>query len=270
MNDGMKLFYIKLFLGTILSVFLLFFTWKASYSYHCISLIFPLIMLFVISRGYIELKMEERSCFKKCYFKENTFFSRILTSRFFVTIFYLLLSIVMTISTFLISIDFSILLWSYFIVHILLSVLLFRYLNHLFKNTFHDKYQLIFAREWTIRIMTVLLIVVFIYISLNEYTPVYLSHSLSETVNNATNAISSSCDVINVILKFGKTVDSSFWWVVYESTEQVNNTLIKTGIWFAFLFYNSLALLGINRLMLQIIYMLNNLFDNAMGKQIDE
>lgn len=266
MNHGMKLFYIKLFLGTILSVFLLFFIWKASYSYHCVSLIFPLIMLFVISRGYIELKMEERFCFKECYFKEGAPFSRILTSRFFVTIFYLLLSMIMTISTFMISIDFSILLWSYFIVHILLSVLLFRYLKHLFRDTFQERYQLIFAREWTIRIMTVLLIVVFIYISLNEYTPVYLSHSLSETVNNATNAISSSCDAINIILKFGKTVDSSFWWVVYESTEQVNNTLIKTGIWVAFLFYNSLALLGINRLMLQVIYMLNNLFDNAMGK----
>lgn len=269
MNHGMKLFYIKLFLGTILSVFLLFSTWKATYSYHCVSLIFPLIMLFVISRGYIELKMEERICFKNCYFK-NGIISKILTSRFFVTIFYLLLSTIMTISTFMVSIDFSILLWSYFIVHILLSVLLFRYLNHLFKNTFQERYQLIFAREWTIRIMTVLLIVVFIYISLNEYTPVYLSHSLTETVNNATNAISSSCDAINVILKFGKTIDSSFWWVVYESAEQVNNTLIKTGIWFAFLFYNSLALLGINRLMLQIIYMLNNLFDNARGKQIDE
>ncbi len=253
---------IKLFLGTTFSIFLLFFTWKISYSSHCFSLILPIIMLIIIGYGQIELKMEERSCTKKCYFKDGTFFAKILSSRFFVTIFYILVSIAMTISTFMVAIDFPTFLWLYFVIHILLSLFLFRYLNYKFKNIFQQQYQSLFAREWTIRLMAVILMVVFIYISLNEYTPAYLTNSLQQTVNYARDSIFSNCDIINITLKYGKTIDSTFWWAVSESTAQIHNTLIKTGIWFVFLFFNSLALLGVNRLIIQIIYMLNNIFNN--------
>lgn len=253
---------LKLFLGTTFSIFLLFFTWKVSYSDHCFSLIFPIIMLIIIGYGHIELKMEERSCFKKCYFKDATIFARILSSRLLVTIFYILISIAMTISTFMISLDITMFLWLYFILHILLSLFLFRYLNYKFKNIFQQEYQSLFAREWTIRLMAFILIIVFIYISLNGYTPAYLSNSLTQTVNQARDSIFSNCNVINVTLKYGKTIDSTFWWIVSESTEQVHNNLIKTVTWFVFLIYNSLALMGINRLIIQIIYMLNNIFNN--------
>lgn len=259
MNKETILF-IKLFTGTALSFFLIFFTWKLTYSYHCLSLLFPFIMLLVISYGYIELKMEERKCIKKCYFKEKSFFAKLLSSHIFVTLFYIVASITMTISTFIVSLDFSKLLWLYLVLHIALSILMFRGLSYFFQKTFQENYQKLFAREWSIRIMAFILIGVFIYLSLNTYTPEYLTHSLKETIENARGTVSSDCRYIETFLQYAKSIDASFWWIISEGTEQVNNTVIKTGIWLAFLFYNSLAILGINRFIFQVIYMLNNLF----------
>ena len=262
MNNKIHL-YVKLFLGTGLSIFLIFFTWKLTYAYYCLSLFFPLLMLLVISYGYIELKMEERKCIRKCYFQENTLFSKLLSSHIFVTLFYIIASVTMSISTFMVSLDFSKLLWGYLVLHIILSIFMFRGLYYVFQKIFQENYQKLFAREWSVRIMAVLLISVFVYLSLNTYTPEYLTHSLKETIGKATSTVSSDCRYIEVFLQYGKSIDASFWWVVNESTEQVNNTLVKTGIWLAFLFYNSLAILGINRFIFQIIYMLNNLFDQT-------
>jgi len=206
--------------------------------------------------------MQERKCIKDCFFKPASFFSRLLSSHLLVTFFYIVASIAMSVTTFMASLDFSKLLWIYLVVHIALSVLVFRTLCYLFQKTFKENYQKLFAREWSIRIMSVVLIGVFIYLSLNAYTPEYLTHSLKETIGNATATVSSECSYIETFLQYGKSIDASFWWIINESTEQIHNTVIKTGIWLAFLFYNSLAILGINRFIFQIIYILNNLFDH--------
>jgi hypothetical protein len=219
-------------------------------------------MLLVISYGYIELKIEERRCIKECYFKPKSLFSKFLSSQVFIIIFYIIASITMSISTFMVSLDFSKSLWIYLVLHIALSALLFRTLYYLFQKTFKENYQKLFAREWSIRIMSVILIGVFVYLSLNAYIPEYLTHSLKETIGNATATVSSECSYIERFLQYGKSIDASFWWIINESAEQIHNTVIKTGIWLAFLFYNSLAILGINRFIFQIIYILNNLFDN--------
>lgn len=250
----------KLFAGTALSFFLLFLLWHTSYGDFCFSLFFPLLMLLAISYGYIELKMAERHCIKKCYFKEKSLFSRLLSSRILVTLVYMVLSLAMTVSTFVVSLDFPSWLWGYLLFHILVSVLVFRYLDHLFIHTFQEKYQSLFAREWSIRIMAVLLIGIFVYMGLNTYTPEYLTHSLKETVMRASDMVSSHCVYIEKALKIGKMIDSSFWWVINESTAQMDHTVVKSTIWLAFLFYNSLALLGINRLIMQIIYLLDRGF----------
>jgi len=266
MSGTRKAYDAKLLLGTVLAIFLIFFNWKASYPHYCLSLLFPLVVLVIISYGYIELKMEERNCFKQCYFKSNSFFAKLLSGRFFVTLFYLLASLAMTASIFSSAIDYSVWLWLYLLLHSALSLFLFTYLDQVFGTMLQKRYQSIFAREWTIRLMGVPLIAVFLSLSLNSYEPAYLSDSLQETISNASRSISSDCDIINRILKLGKTIDSSFWWVIHESTEQTSRPVIKAGIWVAFLLYNSLALLGINRLIIQIIYLLRKAFSKSEGK----
>jgi len=144
-----------------------------------------------------------------------------------------------------------------------MSLLLFNFFKKFFSKVLQKNYEKLFAREWTVLVMAVFLVIVYVmmYI-LMGYTPEYLSDTLPQTIKNATGKISSNCKAIDTALYYSKMVESSFWWILSESTEQMNNTLTKSGIWLAFLFYNSLGLLGINRFIIQIIYLLSEKFDH--------
>ena len=218
--------------------------------------------------GYRELWIKERKCFINCYInKDATWLATILSSRFFVSIFYLLSALAMTISAFVASLEFPTLLWFYLVLHIGLSLLLLGLIEKLFSEKLNQQYTLLFAREWTINIMAIILIAVFFYIGLDEYTPAYLTGTLQETISNAQGQVSSSCDATNLILKYGKMIDGSFWWIINEGTEKINNDLVKVGIWSIFFFYNALALIGINRLIVLIIYYMktNRIFEKKRG-----
>jgi len=106
--------------------------------------------------------------------------------------------------------------------------------------------------------MAIVLMGVFTYITLNSYTPEYLASSLQQTITNAMIFSSSNCEIIDTILKYIKVADSTFWWIVNESTNQTNNTLLKTVTWLIFILYNSLALLGINRFIIVSIHILSH------------
>jgi len=249
----------KVFIQTTIGFFLIFFIWIESYQIGCISLLFPAIMIGVVSYGYYELKMHQRRCFAKCYLKEDTFASKIFVSKsYFILLFYTLLTTAMATSTFIVAIEFTHKLWLYFIMHILLSLLLFNFLSKLLKATLKENYHILFAREWTINIMAIVLMGVFTYITLNSYTPEYLASSLQQTIANAMIFASSNCEIIDTILKYIKVADSTFWWIVNESTNQTNNTLLKTVTWLIFILYNSLALLGINRFIIVSIHILSH------------
>ncbi len=252
--------YLKLIFASILTIFLVLLSWRNTYDYNCYMLIFPIMLLLIISHSFIELKMKERLCFKSCYFKANSFFAKLLSSKVAVTIFYILVSIMMSISALSGVIEYPKELWIYLLIHTLLMIFLYKYFYYIFKSTIRDSYRSILAREWAINIGAIFLIGVFIYISLNGYEPKYMQSTLHETIIVASNSIVSSCSIVNYILKFKIEVDSLFWWIITQSSDGIHNQLAQLGIWLGFLFMNSLALLGVNRFMAQIIYLLDKLF----------
>ncbi len=254
------IFYFKLFTASTLTIFLILLSWKSTYDYNCYMLIFPLMLLLIISHSFIEIKMKERLCFKSCYFQENSLFAKLLASKIAVSIFYILVSIMMSISALSGVIEYPKELWIYLFAHIILMIILYRYFTYLFKDMIRDSYRSILAREWAINISAIFLIIIYIYISVNGYEPEYIRDSLQETISTASNSIFSSCPITSYILKFKMEVDSLFWWIITKSSNGIDNQLAQVGIWLGFLFINSLALLGINRFIAQIIYLLDKLF----------
>jgi hypothetical protein len=227
-------------------------------------LFFPILILLVISYSFIELKMQERICYKQCYFSDESFIAQILSSRLMVSIFYLFISMAMSISVSYGVIDYAPELWFYLAGHILCVIFIYRYLLFLFKNIIKDKYLTIFAREWTVNITTFLLIVSFIYLTVYEgYIPDYLHENLQETLSNASSTLSSHCQLSAYILKVKIEIDSLFWWGVSQNAEQFNSQSIKVGIWLGFIFINSLALLGLNRFIVQVVCFIDKIFMNV-------
>jgi len=62
--------------------------------------------------------MQERNCFKECYFVSNSFFAKMLSSKFLVIVFYIFTSIIMTISSLYGTIEYSKKIWIYLVLHI--------------------------------------------------------------------------------------------------------------------------------------------------------
>ena len=225
-------------------------------------MIFPVIVLVVISQGYIEAKIQERICIKKCFFNENSIIATILTSKILVILIYTLLSILMTISLMYGVIEYAQILWMYLVVYIALIILLYSFLNKLFEPMLKDKYRSIFVRKWTFNLSALLLIGGSIYLEFEYgYLPVYLSNDLSTTIINASNSYESSCEYSNFILKAKIELDSFFWWIINENSDYFKNEIIKYSIWFGFLSFNSLALLGANKFIVQTVYLLEKLFN---------
>lgn len=250
--------YIKLFMLSIVTLFIILLGWITIYDKYCFSLIFPIIILSIISYSQIEIKMQERKCFRKCYFKDKTIISKFLSSKIFVIIISIIISIIMTISISYSLIYFSFNWWIYLIFHTATSS--FFYLIIISKSLVFIKepYNKIFAKEWTGYLMLLILIPSFIYSTLNGYAPIYLDESLEQTIINSSVGILSNCEIINYIFKLMREIDAILWWLILNSTNNIDKTWLKSLIWIAFIIYNSITLLGLNRLILEIIHILKN------------
>lgn len=251
--------YIKLLLSTLIALSLLLFSWIKFYDISCIATIFPIVILAIISYGVIEVRMQERRCFRRCYFKENSIISKLLLSKILVTILSFLFSILITFTIIYSVIDFSLNWWLYLIFHTMVST--FLYLTILKKSTsiIKEPYNRIFAKEWSGYIMLLIIIPTFIYSSLNGYLPLYLDNNLEQTMINSLTTISSSCNSIDYILKSLREIDAILWWLILNSTTNIEPIWLKWFIWIGFIIYNSLTLLGINRLIVEVVHIVNSL-----------
>jgi hypothetical protein len=166
----------------------------------------------------------------------------------------------MTISSLYGTIEYSKKIWIYLVLHIAITTTIYRYLFTTLDKTLKYNYRAIFAREWTINITALIMIISYIYFNINDYEPSYLRASFEETLKLASNSISSDCTIINYYLKLQKEIDSISWWFIDKGTENIQDRIYKIGIWITFLFINSFAILGINRFIAQVIYLIDSIF----------
>lgn len=260
--------FIKLYSSSLLTILLILMGWNTFYAMHCMALIFPAIVLFLISQAYIEFKMQERMCIKKCFFNENSIWAALLSSRIFVSLSYFVFSILMTISLMYGVIEYAQKFWHYLVIHIALVILLYLFLNNLFRQTLKENYHLIFVREWTSNISSLLLLSSSIYLEFKYgYIPDYLTENLATTIVNASNTYQSNCHISNLIIKIKMEIGSVLWWIISENSDYFANTIIKSVIWFGFLFFNSLALIAMSQFIVQIIYLFDRLFNLTQKKK---
>jgi hypothetical protein len=250
----------KLIIGTLLVVFLVIMIWKVLYVQNSYSLVIPFLVLITISYSFIEIKIYERSCFISCYFNEKTLLATILTGRIFLILLFVIFSIMMTISLMYSLIDYEMKMWIYLIVQIVFMVILYKFFLRKFSKIIKEHFLEIFVRELIIKISHIFLLGFTIYLIMNGFEPDYLTHDLQSSISNATNSISSKSEITEYIFRLKREIDAIFWWSIVNSTEKMQEGAYKTLIWSSFIIINCLAILGINRFIGQIIYLLNKLF----------
>lgn len=258
---------IKLIITSILIVFGILFGWKTNYSYHCLALVFPLILLAVIAWSLVEVKVHQRLCFKNCYLKDNSLLAKFLTGKFITIVFYLSVSIAMTLSIMHSIIDYPKELWGYIALHIIIVIIVFKFLNNKLINTISTKYVSLFSREITINILMIFLFIVYSYIIFNTYEPEYLRETLPETIKTATNSIRSECYIVDYILRLKTELDAWFWWSVIYASDNTDSDILSSFMWAGFITFNGLAILGINRFIAQVVYGLNIMFEGETNEE---
>jgi len=253
--------YLKIYIASILFIYFILFGWIESYKINCLMILFPIVVAIVISYSFIELKMHDRLCFRDCFLKDRSIFALMLSSRWFVTIVYIIISLIMTISAMVASIDIDEKIWLYiFTLHILSVIMLQKIFDSLLYGSVKGSYRRLIAREWTIHITSIVLMVVTVYVYYNGYEPIYIQSGLRESIISASNSRFSNCLLLDSLLKIEREVDALFWWMITNGSEYIESSLLKFGAWLLFLLFNSLAILGINRFIVQVVYMIDKIF----------
>ena len=246
----------KLQITAILIVMFTLLSWKTTYSLGCFSLLIPLIYCFVIASSFIEIRMKEKECYKNCYFKENTLLASMITSPYFTSLIYIILSITYTFSFMYNTLSYGIIFYGIIILFILLSNYLYKSLLHFFSKIINEKHMDIFTREITIKITAVLLFIFYSAYFMYGYEP-HLKETIGATILEATNSIRSSCILIDYIIRIYVEIDYTVLFVTKVTSNNMDNSNINNLIWVAFIVMNTLSILGLNRFIMQIIYFLN-------------
>jgi len=152
----------------------------------------------------------------------------------------------------------------YLLLHVVLVILIFSYLNRLLIHTVKSKYLYILSREITITISSIFLFAVYLYLSLYAYEPVYLQESLTKTIKSASNIMGSDCYYLDYVLRLKSELDGWMWWMITKSSSTIQNGFVNVIVWIVFMIVNAFAIVGINRFIVQIVYMLNEMFANRV------
>jgi hypothetical protein len=225
--------------------------WLMSYPLHCLSFVAPLIALVFISFSFIEIKIVNKNCFNRCYLKEGTLLFRLFASKILLMLFYTLLALIFTLSLFIEMIFYSTALKLYLIFHILLMLMIYLLIKR--RITKLVNIPSILAREWSIMLGLVIVMGAFIYITLHSYTPVFVQDSLEATIIHASNMVGSECRIVDDVIRLKAEFNGAFWWVIENTADRIEHKMTRWGIWLGFILMNALALLGVNRLIVTVI-----------------
>lgn len=247
----------KLKMTAILIVIFILLSWKTTYFLGCFSLLIPLIYCFVIASSFIEIRIKEKECYKNCYFKDKTLLASMITSPYFTSLIYIILSIFYTFSFMYNTLNYGIIFYGIIIFFIVFTNYLYKSLLHFFSKIINEKHTDIFTREISIKITAILLFILYSAYFMYGYEPNYLRETIEATILEATKSIGSSCILIDYIIRVYVEIDATVLFVTKVASINTDNSNINNLIWLAFIVMNTLSILGLNRFIMQIIYFLN-------------
>lgn len=265
-----KTLFFRQILISIAIIFFVLLSWKFTFNLGCFSLVISILIMLVLASSFIELKMNQKKCFRNCYFKENTLISKLLTSPFFTILFFVILSFSYTLTLMYNILTFENTFYFVIVFFIVLAFLIFNFFIKIFRNIVNEVHLEIFAREVTVKITAFILFFIYFYLILNSYEPEYLKETAIQTLSAASNSIASNCKIVDLILRFQAEISSQVWFLIKESNSLISKDIMKTILWLVFIFINALSVLGLNRFIVQVVYLVNKLMKKDSEKSNEQ
>ena len=256
----------KIYIATLISTFLILAAFKLFFMYNCYILLVPLIVLVVIASSFIELKLKHRSCSYRCYFNEESRLFKLFSSPYLITFFLLIYSVGLTFTIFAEIIFFTNLMWIYLALHVGMMVLIYDRMEKMLASTVKLQMHKLLAREFSIKIGSVILFGVMSVMFYYSDTPSYIASTLAKSIHNATNSIGSDCMLIDYLARLKVELNTAIYWGILNITQHIDSTNNKLYIWLIFILVNSLSAIGINRLIGQNIYLIEKIIGKKQCK----
>ncbi len=257
---------LKQIVASMVLIYFILIAWNNTYQIGCFSWFIPILITLILASSYIEIKLKEKECYKNCYFKDNTIIPKILMSPYFTSIFFIILSIGYSITLMYDILNYDKWMYVFIIIFIFIVFGIYNYLLNSFSKIINEKHLEIFAREITVKISALVLLIVYIFIYINGYDPEYLESTIEETLYSATNSMSSNCTYIDAILRIKTEIEVYMWFYTKEFDALNSNQNLRVISWIGFIFFNVISILGLNRLIVQIVYLTTKILKDDNGK----
>jgi hypothetical protein len=232
--------------------------WKTSYSLTCFSLIIPAMIVGILFFNSFQLQSEKKKCFANCYFNQNSIWYKLFTKRFLVFIISIILSLILTLSLSLAIIRADVIDIVVFLVDTILILYLYNRLKK--NNSFNEKIKYPILKHTVSWINGALISILYIFITLNETPPSYLSNDLTKTIQQASIEVASNCKIIDYPSRLSAELSAEKWWLMINATIKLKNQqnqkeewLVKL-LWVLFLVGNYLAFYAFSRYVTELLY----------------
>lgn len=255
----------KVLFASVASLYLLLSLFVLLGNYECFSLVVVFVSLVIIASSYIEFGLKQKRCVYLCFFYDKSLIFRLLTSPYLLVVFLTFYSALLSISIFLEVFTFTLWIWLYLGLHTVVMTLLFYKVKALLSASVKPEMLDLIAMGLSAKIGAIIFFIVYILFFYYSETPAYIQETLLKTIHLATQDIHSSCAFVEYFAQLKVELNATMLWSLLYSTQYLENENYKILLWLGYFISSALSAIGINRLIVQIIYLLQKNLGDKNG-----
>lgn len=241
-------------------VFLLLLMWYLTYKVSCVSIIILLVIGFILSKTNYEYVNAKKICLANCYFKQNSFFFRLLTKKALIFIFSIISGTILSMILLLNIVVFNFIDFLILFLDIILIIYLYNSFSQNNSLKLKDDIKEPIVKNSVAIVNSIVVSMIFVIINLYQIPPSYIQNDLFETTKLVSNQIYSNCLVIDTITRLSNEIISIKWWIMLNLTINSNSYFLKLFIWIIYLLGNYLMIFAFSRLNLELLDILKRWF----------
>jgi len=232
--------------------------WSLIYPAACWSLAVPLFITLILTLAIREGALRRRRCLADCWFATGSPLHRLFSSPVIVT---LIAAVIATMLTAVLMI--TIVSWDFEILALLaLDSLVITVVYLGFYRTaagtlkINPGFRTLFARNWSVAINVPLMVVALFFWQLQQPPPDYLDSSLrlEPSIQAASDSVTSSCPLVDSMLRLGRESEAVSWWLALKATRAIEDNQLRWVAWILFLVSGTLILWAYSRFCVQLVY----------------
>lgn len=239
--------------------FIILLFWYFTYQVSCIFLIVPAFIGAVIFKTNFEILKAKKLCVANCYFKESSFFYKLLTKKIVIFIFALISGVFLSSILVLNVITFNLV--DFILLSLDLVLILYLYNKFSNNNTFKENVKEPIIKNSVSIFNSIVLMFIFSVANIYQTPPEYIQSDLIQTVKAASNNVYSNCEITDNISRLSNEIIAVKWWGMLNLTVNNNSYYIKELIWLIYLLGSYLMIFAYTRYILELISFAKEKFD---------